>query len=238
MGDFAPQVKAAIATVGADSASLRGMSRRRALLLIVLLLGLGAAVLAGLGHHAAARLAWDAAAVAVAADLLMAAARALAGGAVGVDVIALLAITTAIVMDESFTAALIALMVAGGGALEDFAEGRARREMTALLARAPRIAHRQDGERLADIAVDAIRPGDLLLVKPGEMLPVDGVLEGMAALLDESALTGEPLPVGRAPPRPPRTAPMPRSSGWSAPPGPSARRWRGSPTDGRLASWP
>ena len=101
-------------------------------------------------------------------------------------------------MGESFAAALIALMVAGGNALEAFAEGRARREMTALLARAPRIAHRADDGQITDIAVEAIRPGDRLLVKPGETLPVDGVLEDAAASLDEAALTGEPLPVARA----------------------------------------
>ena len=172
------------------------MSRPRALLLAVLLLGLAGVVLAASGYGVAARLAWDAAALPIALDLLVSSVGALAGGAIGVDVIALLAIGAALAMGESFTAALIALMVAGGNALEAFAEGRARREMTALLARSPRIAHRADGEQLIDIAVDAIRPGDRLLVKSGETLPVDGVLEE-AALLDESALTGEPLPVAR-----------------------------------------
>jgi heavy metal translocating P-type ATPase len=175
------------------------------LLLAVLLLGVGGGVLAALGQPAAARLLWDAAAVPVAADLLLASAKALAGGAIGVDVIALLAIGGALAMGEAFAAALIALMVAGGSALEAFAEGRARREMTALLARAPRLAHREDGERLADIAVAAVRTGDLLLVKPGETVPVDGVLEGEAGLLDESALTGEPLPVGHAAGQPVRS---------------------------------
>ncbi|MDA8251593.1 MAG: heavy metal translocating P-type ATPase, partial [Rhodospirillales bacterium] len=136
------------------------MSRPRALLLAVLLLGLAGVVLAASGYGVAARLAWDAAALPIALDLLVSSVGALAGGAIGVDVIALLAIGAALAMGESFTAALIALMVAGGNALEAFAEGRARREMTALLARSPRIAHRADGEQLIDIAVDAIRPGD------------------------------------------------------------------------------
>ncbi|HET9019282.1 MAG TPA: heavy metal translocating P-type ATPase, partial [Acetobacteraceae bacterium] len=168
------QVKAA----PAGPAHLPGMSRPRLLLLAVLILGLAGGALAALGHHAAARLAWDAAALPVALDLLVASGRALAGGAIGVDV--------------------IALMVAGGNTLETFAEGRARREMTALLARAPRVAHRADDGQVTEIAVEAIRPGDLLLVKPGETLPVDGMLEDTAALVDESALTGEPLPVARS----------------------------------------
>jgi len=174
------------------------MSRPRALLTAVMLLGLAGAALAVLGRPGWAHLAWDAAALPVAAELVLSSVRALVGGAIGVDVIALLAICVALAMGESFVAALIALMVAGGGALEALAEARARREMTALLARAPRVAHRAEGDALTDIAVDAIRPGDVLLVKPGETLPVDGMLQDAAALLDESALTGEPLPVARS----------------------------------------
>ena len=188
------QVKA----VRIAAAHLPGMSRPRLLLLAVLSLGLLGGALLALGHHGAARLAWDAASLPVAVDLAVSSGLALAGGAIGVDVIALLAIATALVMGESFAAALIALMVAGGNTLENFAEGRARREMTALLARAPRIAHRAGDGQVADIAVELVRPGDLLLVKPGETLPVDGRLEDTAALLDESALTGEPLPVARS----------------------------------------
>jgi heavy metal translocating P-type ATPase len=172
--------------------------RQRLLLLAVLLPAAVGGALAALGQWPAAAWAWDVAALPVAGSVAVACWRGLRGGAPGVDVIALLAIVGALALGESFAAALIGLMVAGGGALEEFAEGRARREITALLARAPRVAHRQDGAVLTDIAVEAIAVGDLLLVKPGETLPVDGTLEREAALLDESALTGEPLPVGRA----------------------------------------
>ncbi len=175
------------------------MPRQRLLLLAVLLPGLAGAALAALGLWHAAALAWDIAALPAAATVAVASWRALRGGALGVDIIALLAIVAALALGESFPAALIGLMVAGGNALEEFAEGRASREMTALLSRAPRVAHRQSGADLTDIAVDAIAAGDLLLVKPGETLPVDGIIEAAAAELDESALTGEPLPVTRAP---------------------------------------
>ncbi len=183
-----------------DSAMFGGMVRAGfPLLLAVLLPGLAGAALAALGHAPAARLAWDVAVLPVAVHLALSAVRALAGGAPGVDVIALLAIVTAVVLEEPFAAALIALMVAGGNALESFAGGRAGREMAALLARAPRIAHRVEGESLTDLAVEAVQPGDLLLVRPGESLPVDGTAEGASALLDEAALSGEPLPVAREP---------------------------------------
>nr|WP_283949802.1 heavy metal translocating P-type ATPase [Limobrevibacterium gyesilva] len=152
-----------------------------------------------------ARILWIAAAVPVAALVARDTLRTLRGGALGVDIVALVAIAGALALGENFTAALIALMVAGGNALEEFAEARARRELTALVSRTPRIAHRQDGAGIADIPVADIRPGDLLLVKPGETLPVDGTVQDAAAVLDESALTGEPLPVTRAPGDPARS---------------------------------
>jgi P-type E1-E2 ATPase len=86
-------------------------------------------------------------------------------------------------------------MLAGGSALEEFAHARARRELRALKDRAPRIAHRQDGDRLVDVPIDAVRPDDLLVIKPGDVVPVDGIVAAEAATLDESTLTGEPLAV-------------------------------------------
>ena len=174
------------------------MSHRLTLLaavLAALLIGLGASAA---GWTGAARLLFAAAALPVAALVARDTARALRGGTLGVDVVALVAIGTALAMDEGFTAALIALMVASGGALEAFAEARARRELTALVSRTPRIAHRHEAAGLVDIALETIRPGDRLLVKPGEILPVDGVA-ATDAMLDESALTGEPMPVAHAP---------------------------------------
>ena len=174
------------------------MPHRRLLLLFVLVLMAAGGLAMGLGRPEIACLCWAAAALPVAALVARDTLRTLAGGALGVDIIALVAIGAALAMGESFTAALIALMVAGGSALEEFAQGRARRELTALVSRVPRVAHRQEGATVTDIAVAAIAAGDLLLVKPGETLPVDGTIAGAAATLDESALTGEPLPVTRA----------------------------------------
>jgi heavy metal translocating P-type ATPase len=79
--------------------------------------------------------------------------------------------------------------------LEAWAEGRAKGALTELLARAPRGAARIHNGEISDITLDAIAPGDLLLVRPGETVPADGLLEDGAATLDESMLTGEPLPV-------------------------------------------
>ncbi|MFG2076291.1 heavy metal translocating P-type ATPase [Nonomuraea maritima] len=120
---------------------------------------------------------------------------ALRAGRLGVDAIAVLALAGSLAVHEYLAGALIAVMLASGRALDDYAMRRARRDLTALYERAPRRAHRyeQDGPRRVDVS--EVEPGDLLLVPAGEMVPVDGVVCGGAATLDESALTGESLPV-------------------------------------------
>ncbi|WP_244459014.1 heavy metal translocating P-type ATPase [Roseomonas fluvialis] len=170
-------------------------SMRRFLLLAWVLAGLvagGLALLLGAGPAAAWL--WSAAALPVAVHVAIGLVRSLAGGRIGVDAVALAAILAAVALDEAAAAAVIGLMVAGGEALEAWAEGRATGALTALMARAPRRTARIDGEAISEIDVADIRPRDLLLVRPGETVPADGTLEDDAATLDESALTGEPLP--------------------------------------------
>jgi len=171
---------------------------RRYLLLGWVLAGLALGIALHLLGRPEAAWAWAAAALPVAAHVGLGVLRSLAGGRLGVDSIALLAIVGAAALGEEAAAAVIALMVAGGEALEAWAEGRATGALTELMARAPRSAARIEGDAVAEIAVAAIRPGDLLLVRPGETVPADGTLED-SATLDESALTGEPLPVALAP---------------------------------------
>jgi heavy metal translocating P-type ATPase len=166
------------------------------LLLAWVLAGLAAGIalhFSGKTSHAA--IAWAAASIPVALHVALGVIRSLMGGRLGVDVIALFSILGALALDEAAAAAVIALMVAGGEALEAWAEGRAKGALTELLARAPRGAARIHNGEISDITLDAIAPGDLLLVRPGETVPADGLLEDAGATLDESMLTGEPLPV-------------------------------------------
>src|SRR6185437_4054920 len=114
---------------------------------------------------------------------------------VGVDVIAILAMAGALLLGQYLAGAIIAVMLTGGAALEQYAVARARRELTALISRAPRVAHRLQGEAFIDIPVDQIALGDALVVKPGEVVPVDGIISSSGAVLDESSLTGESRPV-------------------------------------------
>lgn len=118
----------------------------------------------------------------------------------GLDVLAVLAIGATVAVGELWAALIVALMITGGGALEDFAESRARAQVDALMQRAPRRAHLLGaGGELSDVDVNDVAVGDLLLVKPGELVPVDAVLLDTPAEFDESSLTGESLPVELAP---------------------------------------
>jgi heavy metal translocating P-type ATPase len=123
----------------------------------------------------------------------------------GVDVIALLAMAGALVLHQYLAGAVIALMLSGGKALEAFADSRARRELSALLRRVPRTVHRFEGDSVVAVPIELAKPGDLLLIKPGEVVPVDGIVIGETAVLDEAALTGEANPVEHKPGEPVRS---------------------------------
>ncbi len=116
-------------------------------------------------------------------------------GEIGLDIVAALSMTAAVVFDEELAAIVVALMYSGGQMLESFAEARARRGMTALLSRAPRTAFRYGTDALEEIALAAVRRGDRLMVRKGDVLPVDGTVGDGVAVLDESTLTGESRPV-------------------------------------------
>jgi heavy metal translocating P-type ATPase len=150
-----------------------------------------------LGAGEAATVVWGTVVALALAALSVSVVRELRRGRVGVDVIALLAMAGALALGEELAGAVIALMLAGGNALEEAAGRRARRDLTALLERAPRIAHRRLDGRLVEVDVDALVPGDIVVVRPGEVVPVDGLVHEGIAVLDESALTGEALEVTR-----------------------------------------
>lgn len=116
-------------------------------------------------------------------------------GDVGLDIVAALSMTAALAVGENLAAAIVALMYAGGQYLEAFAERRARHEMTALLSRVPRTAVRHQNGRLEEVALNLVLPGDRLLVRKGDVVPVDGTVVEGVAVLDQSALTGEAMPV-------------------------------------------
>ena len=116
-------------------------------------------------------------------------------GRFAADIVAMLAIITAFTLGQYFAGAVIVLMQSGGEALEAYAMGRASQSLEALLARAPRIAHRARGDMIEDVPVEDVHVGDLLVIKPGDLVPVDAEVTAGSSTVDQAALTGEPLPI-------------------------------------------
>lgn len=125
-------------------------------------------------------------------------------GHVGLDVLAVVAMVATLAVGEYVASLIIVLMLSGGEALEDYASRRAKKELTALLDRSPQIAHvivrpaDTTSDEVRDAAADDVRIGDVLLVRPSEIVPVDGVLLTESGSFDESSLTGESMPVSRS----------------------------------------
>ncbi len=173
-----------------------GSDRLKTLLLGLALTGLAAGlVLHFAGRAELAETVWFVGVVPVLAALLVEILRSLARGEVGLDIVAALSMTAALVFGETLAAAVVALMYSGGTFLESFAEGRARREMRDLLSRVPRTATRHRDGGLEEVPLDNIAPGDRLLIRQGDVVPVDGRIVSAGAFLDTSALTGESLPI-------------------------------------------
>ncbi|WP_244603261.1 heavy metal translocating P-type ATPase [Methylobacterium sp. 190mf] len=148
----------------------------------------------GLGHPEVATWAWTIATLTVIGVLLAQVGTSLKKGDVGLDLVALLSMGGALVLSQPLAGAVIALMYAGGQSLEAYASGRAGRAMTALIARQPRTALREDEGALKEAPIAALVPGDRILVRVGDVLPVDGRVAAGRAVLDRSSLTGEALP--------------------------------------------
>ncbi|TIV28239.1 MAG: HAD family hydrolase [Mesorhizobium sp.] len=171
---------------------------RRALLIIAVLgLALGLGVWRNSTDIASPDTIWTAATLPVVAALAISILRDFWIGRVGVDAVALVSMSAALLLGQALAAVVVAIMYAGGTVLEDLARGRAERNLRALTDRAPRVAHRKSAHGTETVAIDQVAVGDELLVRAGELLPVDGVLIDASAQLDESTVTGEPLPERR-----------------------------------------
>ncbi|MGZ5876478.1 MAG: heavy metal translocating P-type ATPase [Bradyrhizobium sp.] len=168
-------------------------------LVTIAVAGLAAGILA----HAAGRpdiadWCWWLATAPVVVGLAVSIVRDFLAGRLGVDAIALVSMSGALALGQPLAGAVVALMYSGGNVLEDIAVARAEHDLRALVDRAPREAHRRIGDRIEDVPIADVAVGDHLLVRAGEVVPVDGVLTSTEATIDESALTGEPIPVAKA----------------------------------------
>lgn len=123
--------------------------------------------------------------------------KSLMGGKLGVDLLAITAIVTALLLGEYITAAVIVVMLTGGEALENYAENRAKGELDALMKRAPTTATIEINGKSKRVPIASVEEGDILVIKPGDVVPVDAEIVSGESSFDESALTGEAVPVDR-----------------------------------------
>jgi len=115
----------------------------------------------------------------------------LRSGKYGVDLLAITAIIATLLVGEYWASLVVLIMLTGGDSLEDYASRSASRELRSLLENAPEIAHRLKDGQIEDLNVDEVSIGDLLLIKPGEVVPIDGTVVKGDTFVDESSLTGE-----------------------------------------------
>ena len=153
------------------------------------------AVLWFLGHRASADTLWAAGTLVALLPASWWVVAALRRGRIGVDVIAVLSLLGTLAVHEFLAGALIGVMSATGQLLENAAERRATKDLRALLERAPKTARRRSADGVVTVPLADIAVNDVLVVGPGEMLPVDANIESSWAILDESALTGESVHV-------------------------------------------
>ena len=148
-----------------------------------------------LGAGTAGDVVWGAAVAVLSADLAFEVGRSvIVERSLGVDAIALVAMVGALALGQELAGAVVGLMFAGGSALEAAASSRARRELTSLIQRAPKVAQLRTGNRLEEVPIEQVHVGDVVLVRTGEVVPVDGTVLSPEAIIDTSALSGEPLP--------------------------------------------
>lgn len=147
----------------------------------------------GLGRWDLARWIWYGTLIVGGAPVIVRTVRGMLKGKFAADIVAMLAIITAILTDEAFAGVIIVLMQTGGEAIDDYGFRRASSSLEALLARAPRTARRKRNDTVEEIDVQGVSVGDILVVRPGDLIPVDGSITSGPAEVDESALTGEPL---------------------------------------------
>lgn len=182
--------------------SLGALKRYPAVLVTVVVLG-GVLLLLAVGEEPVAAAIATVYAAAFVAWTLVGMVRDVLRGHLGLDILAVLAMVATLAVGEYLASLIIVLMLSGGEALEDYASHRAKRDLSALLDRSPRIAHvltpaqASDADSTEDVPVDEVGVGDVLLVRPSEIVPVDGVLLTATGSFDESSLTGESMPVSR-----------------------------------------
>ncbi|HEX4685117.1 MAG TPA: heavy metal translocating P-type ATPase [Gemmatimonadaceae bacterium] len=166
----------------------------RTLLLALTIAALVVGAILHLTHPVMGRDVWMLAVVITGAPVVLRTLRESLRGRFATDVVASLSIVGAVALDQPFAGLIIVLMQTGGESLEHFAERRATAAVRALEAAAPRIAHRVAADRVIDVPATDVAIGDVLVVRPGDLVPCDGTIIDGESELDTSSLTGESVP--------------------------------------------
>lgn len=164
------------------------------LVVLAILISLGLTIA---GQDKIAHIILGATALISAMPLLIDMLKSLRHGTYGIDILAITAIVTSVLLGEYWAGMIIVLMLTGGEALEDYAEKRAKTELTSLLERAPKKAHLLKGDKTVEIPIEEVLIGNKLLIRPGDVIPVDGIITEGTSTLDESSITGESVPVSK-----------------------------------------
>ncbi|CDI57724.1 P-ATPase superfamily P-type ATPase cadmium transporter [Lactobacillus helveticus CIRM-BIA 951] len=120
-------------------------------------------------------------------------------GRYGVDILAVIAIVSTILINNYWAEWMILVMSTGGETLEDYATGQASKELRSLLNNTPRIANKLVNDKISEVNVEDLKIGDIVLIKPGQQVPVDGEIVKGDSSFDQSSLTGESVPVAKKP---------------------------------------
>ena len=170
------------------------MKNWKKLILVVVIAGVALIAYFGFNRPFLARLIVTIAGGVLAFSMLIEMIKTLRSGSYGVDLLAITAIIATLLVGAYWASLIIILMLVGGESLEDYANGRAHRALAALLDKSPDIAHVQKGDKVVDLPIDHVEVGSHLLVRPMEIIPIDGKLISEAVVLDTASLTGETKP--------------------------------------------
>lgn len=176
---------------------MQRLSNKQKLWLTIIIAGIALILQYGFHYPLLAQIIVTIAGAIVALTMLVGMVKTLRSGKYGVDLLAILAVVATLAVGEYWAAMVILVMLTGGDALEDYAAKKANTELKALLDNSPRFAHVATPDGSKDVPVNNVPVGAKIIVKPGELVPIDGLIIKGTGEFDESSLTGEARPVAK-----------------------------------------
>ena len=176
---------------------MQRLSNKQKLWLTIIIAGIALILQYGFHYPLLAQIIVTIAGAIVALTMLVGMVKTMRSGKYGVDLLAILAVVATLAVGEYWAAMVILVMLTGGDALEDYAAKKANTELKALLDNSPRFAHVVTPDGSKDVPVNDVPVGAKIIVKPGELVPIDGLIIKGTGEFDESSLTGEARPVAK-----------------------------------------